>query len=167
MVHDGVNLWATFRYALSYPDESRLEGFRPLLAGVPPTLEELRVLYVRLFEAGAPHPACPLLESFYVPGRPPGDIVLENKLFYKHFGLSIQSNAAPDHLLTQLEFLAWLDYCAASGNEGVEALAAARADYIQRHLAHLPAAARRARAAGGDCYAQILDSLCEAAAGRA
>jgi TorA maturation chaperone TorD len=116
---------------------------------------------MRLFEAGAPHPVCPLLESFYVPNSPPGDIVLENKLFYKHFGLKIESNAAPDHLLTQLEFLAWLDYCAASGNPDGASLEAARADYVNRHIAHwLPAAARLSHANDGGCYSSLLDALC-------
>jgi len=38
------------------------------------------------------------------------------------FGVEIDGRAAPDHLLTQLEFLAWPDHCEAAGNADPESL---------------------------------------------
>jgi DMSO reductase family type II enzyme chaperone len=166
MVQDGINLWATFRYALAYPEESHLVFFRSLFGAAPSDLQELRSLYIELFEAGLPHPRCPLLESYYMLNRPPGEIVLENKLFYRHFGLFPDSKAAPDHLLTQLEFLAWLDYCLASGNPEAGSLQRARREYLERHLAPwLPKAAHLASEHGGACYPDLLQCLSDLVAG--
>ena len=156
----GLNVWAVFRFALSYPDERHLDRFRELGGGVPATLEELRSLYIDLFEAGLPQPRCPLLESAWLLNRPAGDVVLENKLFYQHFGLEIHPQAAPDHLLTQLEFLAWLDYCLEAGNPDRESLERARAEFLERHVAHwVRNTANLARKAEGACYADLLEAL--------
>ena len=122
MVSSTVNTWAVFRFALGYPDERHLERFAELCETVPETLTELRSLYIDLFEAGLPQPRCPLLESAWLLNRPAGDVVLENKLYYQTFGLEIDGRAAPDHLLTQLEFLAWLDHCEAAGNADLESV---------------------------------------------
>ena len=124
MVSSTVNTWAVFRFALGYPDERHLERFAELCETVPGTLAELRSLYIDLFEAGLPQPRCPLLESAWLLNRPAGDVVLENKLYYQNFGLEIDGRAAPDHLLTQLEFLAWLDHCEAAGNADLESVQA-------------------------------------------
>ena len=105
-------------------------------------------------------PRCPLLESAWLLNRPAGDVVLEIKLFYQNFGLEIHSQAAPDHLLTQLEFLAWLDHCLAAGNPDAASLERARAEILERHLAHwIRPLANLARHAEGDCYADLLDAL--------
>ena len=155
-----MNVYALLRFALSYPDERHLELFRRTLSGVPATLEELRSLYITLFEAGLPHPCCPLLESFYVANRPSTEVVLENKLFYKHFDLSVQSKAAPDHLLTQLEFLSWLEHLLAAGHPDPESVEAARSDFLKRHVSHwVPRAVARVRQAGGACYAELFEFL--------
>jgi nitrate reductase assembly molybdenum cofactor insertion protein NarJ len=165
MVPDELNVWATFRYSLGYPDPERHLRFQALFDDVPGTLPDLRALYIRLFEAGAPQPQCPLLESAYVHNRPPGEIVLENKLFYQHFGLKVDTRAAPDHLLTQLEFLAWLDYCLQKGNEDSQSIIRGRHEFAQRHLAHwLPKALKLAESGGP--YARLLAALAEEA-GRA
>lgn len=160
MAITALNHWAIFRFGLSYPDERHLERFAELCENVPRTLSELRSLYIDLFEAGLPQPRCPLLESAWLLNRPAGDVVLENKLFYQNFGLEIHSQAAPDHLLTQLEFLAWLDHCLAAGNPDAASLERARAEFLQRHLAHwMRPLANLARNADGDCYASLLDAL--------
>lgn len=145
MVSDQVNLFAAFRFALSYPSEQHLEYFGAQASSLqsPRSLSELRSLYISLFEAGLPHPKCPLLESFYVDNRPAPEVVLENKLFYKHFGLQLHGQAAPDSLLAQLEFLAWLDHCIDAGNPDRESLERARRDFIDRNLAWVPKAAER------------------------
>jgi len=160
MVPDELNVWATFRYSLGYPDAERHARFQAVFDSVPATLEDLHALHIRLFEAGAPQPQCPLLESAYVLTRPPGDVVLENKLFYQHFGLKVETRAAPDHLLTQLEFLAWLDHCLAEGNPDTESLVRARREFTERHLAHwLPKAATLAEQVSGGLYAELLSAL--------
>jgi len=154
MVSATLNTWAVFRFALSYPDERHLELFPGY------SLADLQALYIDLFEAGLPQPRCPLLESAWLLNRPAGDVLLENKLYYKNFGLEIDGRAAPDHLLTQLEFLAWLDHCIDAGNPGPESLVRARAEFIERHLAHwVGSAAKLARNAGGECYGELLQAL--------
>jgi len=165
MVPDELNVWATLRYAFGYPDKDHHSRFQALFEDVPASLEDLRALYIRLFEAGTPQPACPLLESAYVLTRPPGEIVLENKLFYQHFGLKLESRAAPDHLLTQLEFLAWIDHCLEEGNRDSESLIRARGEFAERHLAHwLPKATQLAEAAKGCLYAGLLAAILSEAA---
>ncbi|MBI4874468.1 MAG: molecular chaperone TorD family protein [Acidobacteria bacterium] len=166
MVQDAVNRWAVFRFALSYPGEPHWRALTDSYEGVPATLEELRSLYIGLFEAGMPRPKCPLLESSYLPNRQPGEILLENKLFYQHFGLEIDSGAAPDHLLTQLDFLAWIEHAIAAGNPDRESLERARGDFVARHLAHwVSAAAGSLTPENGRCYAAILDALREEVVG--
>ena len=76
MVQDAINPWATFRFALAYPSERHLELFQAQFEGSPATLEELRAQYIDLFEAGLPHPRCPLLEGYYLLNRPAGEVVL-------------------------------------------------------------------------------------------
>lgn len=160
MVSTSLNVWAVFRFALAYPDERHLERFRDLGERVPATLEGLRALYIDLFEAGLPQPRCPLLESAWLLNRPAGDVLLENKLFYQHFGLEIDPRAAPDHLLTQLEFLVWLDHCLAAGNPDRESLERARTEFLERHVAHwIGQVASLARKADGACYAHLLEAL--------
>ena len=160
MVSSTVNTWAVFRFALGYPDERHLERFAELCETVPDTLAELRSLYIDLFEAGLPQPRCPLLESAWLLNRPAGDVVLENKLYYQTFGLEIDGRAAPDHLLTQLEFLAWLDHCEAAGNADVESVQRARAEFLERHLSHwVGSLAHLSENSGGGCYAELLEAL--------
>ena len=160
MVQDALNVYAVFRYALGYPDGQRHHALASMSGDTPSSLEELEAIYIGLFEAGLPRPKCPLLESHYVKSRSAPQVVLENKLFYRHFGLDPHSRAAPDHLLTQLEFLSWLDHCEAEGNPGAEAIRQAREDFLERHVRHwLPRAAALAESAGGGCYAALLDSL--------
>ncbi len=160
MVSSTVNTWAIFRFALAYPDERHLERFRDLCESVPGTLEDLRALYIDLFEAGLPQPRCPLLESAWLLNKPAGDVLLENKLYYQNFGLQIDDRAAPDHLLTQLEFLAWLDHCEAAGNLDPDSVKRARADFLERHLAHwVGSLAHLTENANGGCYAGLLEAL--------
>jgi len=160
MVSAELNTWAVYRAALAYPDERLAARLRELFADAPPTLEAAQAVYIDLFEAGLPQPRCPLLESAYLLNRPAGEVVLENKLFYQHFGLEIDPRAAPDHLLTQLEFLAWLDHCIEAGNPDRESCIRARSEFLRRHVVHwVGQAARLAESAGGSCYAHLLQAL--------
>ena len=130
----------------------------------------MRALYIDLFEAGLPQPRCPLLESAWLLNRPAGEVVLENKLYYQAFGLEIDGRAAPDHLLTQLEFLAWLDHCDAAGNADPQSLERGRSQFLERHMAHwVRSLARLAENSGGACYTELLEALAaevESALGR-
>ena len=160
MVSSTVNTWAVFRFALAYPDERHLQRFGGLGEPVPGTLEDLRALYIDLFEAGLPQPRCPLLESAWLLNKPAGEVVLENKLYYQNFGLQIDDRAAPDHLLTQLEFLAWLDHCEAAGNADLASIKRARTEFLERHLAHWAGSlAHLSENANGGCYAKLLEAL--------
>jgi nitrate reductase assembly molybdenum cofactor insertion protein NarJ len=118
MVSSAVNTWAVFRFVRGYPDERHLERFAEFCETVPGTLTELRS-------------RCPLLESAWLLNRPAGDVVLEGKLYYQNFGLENDGRAAPDHLLKQLGFLAWLDYCECAGNLDVESVKGARAELLE------------------------------------
>jgi TorA maturation chaperone TorD len=76
------------------------------------------------------------------------------------FGLEIDGRGAPDHLLTQLEFLAWLDHCEAAGNADLESVQRARAEFLERHLSHwVGSLALLAENSGGGCYAELLEAL--------
>ena len=155
-----MNAWAIFRFCLGYPEQRHLEMFRELYGEAPASLEELRSEYIGLFEAGLPHPKFPLLEGYYLLNRPAGEVVLENKLFFQHFGLRMAPKAAPDHLLTQLEFLSWLDHCIAAGNPETESLERARKDFLERHLAHwIPKLARAFAEQRAGCYTAVFASL--------
>jgi nitrate reductase assembly molybdenum cofactor insertion protein NarJ len=56
--------------------------------------------------------------------------------------MQVRPDAAPDSLLAQLEFLAWLGHCIQSGNPDPDSLRKASADFIGRHVAHwIPQAA--------------------------
>src|SRR5262249_42279575 len=157
---EGLNIYAMFRFALSYPDDRHMNFFERTLDHTPKTLEELRALYITLFEAGLPHPHCPLLESYYQQSRPATEIVLENKLFYKHFGLQLQSAAAPDHLLTQLEFLSWIEHSITARNRDRQSLENAKRDFLRRHVNHwIPGAASIVRQANGACYTELFEAL--------
>jgi nitrate reductase assembly molybdenum cofactor insertion protein NarJ len=101
-----------------------------------------------------------LLESAWLLNRPAGDVILENKLYYQNFGLEIDGRAAPDHLLAQLEFLAWLDHCETAGNTDVESVQRARSEFLERHLSHwVGSLAHLAENSDGGCYAELLEAL--------
>jgi len=104
--------------------------------------------YIACFDAGAPHPAVPLRESHYNKRAPVTQVLYENGLFYKSFGLVLREprREAPDHLLRQLEFVGYLYSMEADAlNEetfdSVDAeprrtaqIRRARHEYLQRHL---------------------------------
>lgn len=163
MVQDAVeNIFAVARFALAYPGAEQMELLKAWSSDVPESIEELRSLYMRLFEAALPHPAVPLLESHYVMNRPEGQVVLENKLFYRNFGLDPHSRAAPDSLLAQLEFLSWLEHCKQAGNPDAESIDRAGRDFLELHVRPwLPHAARLARSAEGRCYADLMEALAD------
>ena len=102
-----------------------------------PTYEEYESTYIALFDVGIPEPPVALFESAHDKTRPAQEIALENTCFYEVLGLrSDPSQAVPDYLVTQLEFLAAVRYTAqhASEEETKSSLTRAEAEFLERHL---------------------------------
>jgi TorA maturation chaperone TorD len=100
--------------------------------------------YIALFDVGNPEPPVPLLESAHHKAVPAQQIALECMDFYEVVGLKPDTRRyAPDHLVTQLEFLAAVRYLR-SERPGDEDLARLEKDFTERHLlSWLPAAAKK------------------------
>ncbi len=99
--------------------------------------------YIALFDVGVPEPPMPLVESAHNKAMPPQQTALENISFYEVLGLKPDpSRQAPDHLVTQLEFLAAVRYARENAREADrESLRRLERDFLQRHLLNwLPAA---------------------------
>jgi len=125
--------------------------------------------YIAAFDAGAPHPLVPLLESHYNKRDPVPRILHENILFHQSFGVRLRhaSNETADHLRHQLEFIGRLYQMEAEELRGrcepeiLAQIRAGRRDFITRHLlSWLPDAAELARkAAGGFRWVASLVSM--------
>lgn len=119
-------------------------------AGVPDSAAQYETEFIAAFDAGAPTPMIPLLESHYNKREPVPRILHENILFYSAFGLKLRDSAAEtaDHLKYQLEFVSYL-YRLESGptavGVGCSQIRTARREYVGRHLlSWLPAACAKA-----------------------
>jgi DMSO reductase family type II enzyme chaperone len=138
---------------------------------VDPSLaqKDLETQYLAAFEVGQGRAAVPLFEGMHR-----GDLgregILEDLLrFYEYFGVRLnESNLEyPDHLVTELEFVAWLCLQAqAAEREGRDAAPFRRAarDFLDRHLAAwLPTFRRKLEATGTAYveYATVLGELVE------
>lgn len=105
--------------------------------------EDYESTYIALFDVGVPAPPAPLLESAHNKAVPAQQTALENVDFYDVLGLKHNpSQYAPDHLVTQLEFLAALSFAqensTISGNQ--RSLDRLERDFLERHLLNwLPA----------------------------
>ncbi len=177
-----LNLIDFFRFALKYPGAEQFDVFRkPQFAEglremwhdllpdaaspefeAPAALEDLEADYAGLFDVGAPHPPCPLVESHYVKNAPVSSVLLENKLFFLHFGFDHKDGGdSPDHLLAQLEFLACLDYLLETAPESErEALELGRREYLERHVLHwLPKAVQELDKTSPTVYHPLLRLL--------
>jgi DMSO reductase family type II enzyme chaperone len=103
--------------------------------------------YIAVFDVGAPQPPVPLLESSHQQALPAQQIALENTQFYQVLGLKADvSQYAPDHLVTQLEFLAAVRYARenTSDQENRGNLVRLECDFLDRHLLNwLPAALQK------------------------
>ena len=122
------------------------------VAGLPRDAVDYETSYIAAFDAGAPTPPVPLIESHYNKREPVPRILHENILFYQSFGLRLleTSNEMADHLRHQLEFVGHLYKMEAEelrGRRDSEILAQVRAgrrEFIERHLmSWLPDAAER------------------------
>jgi nitrate reductase assembly molybdenum cofactor insertion protein NarJ len=91
--------------------------------------------YVTTFEVGLPSAPVPLQETAHDDAGPAPQIVLENVDFYRVLGLRVEpTRFAPDHLVTQLEFLAAVRFVREHGRDGGAALARLERDFIGRHV---------------------------------
>lgn len=93
--------------------------------------------YIALFEVGVPEPPVPLLESAHSKTVAPQEIVLDCVNFYDVLGLRPSGSAfPPDHLVTQLEFLAAVCYLREQQPDSQKAdpLRRLERDFIERHL---------------------------------
>jgi len=125
--------------------------------------EEYESAYIALFDVGIPEPPVALFESAHDKTRPAQEIALENACFYEVLGLrSDPSQAVPDYLVTQLEFLAALRYTAQYAAEGAtrSALERAESEFLQRHLLNwVPIADQKLARSAAPGFPQLLSLL--------
>jgi len=163
----GIDLYRFFAYALGAPSAERLECFRrpdfvhglaelwlqlqcegdfPGLASFA-DFEEYESSYIALFDVGVPEPPVPLFESAHYRSVPAQQTALENTSFYEVLGLKTDpASSAPDHLLTQLEFLSVVRYLRENvlDEQNRQNLARLEKDFLERHLLNwLPAARQK------------------------
>jgi len=105
--------------------------------------------YIALFDVGVPQPPVPLLESAHQQTLPAQQTALENTHFFEVLGLKADtSQFAPDHLVTQLEFLAAVRYTRenTTDTDNRSSLVRLERDFLERHLLNwLPAAEKKLR----------------------
>ncbi len=106
-------------------------------AGTYRDYDDYESTYVAVFEVGLPAPPVPLRETAHDDGNPAPQTVLENVDFYDVLGLKVDAaRYAPDHLVTQLEFLAAVRYARENtpDPENGAALARLEREFLERHL---------------------------------
>lgn len=104
-------LWLHSPAAAALLDGLARFGGGPESASVlPPSAAEYEEEYIAVFDAGFPHPPCPLIETHWNKTEPAQNVIHEHVLFYKRFGLRLSesSRETPDHLRYQLDFHAHL-----------------------------------------------------------
>ncbi len=154
---DDVDLYRFFAFLLGAPSREKYAWFahpssenalaqlgtRLGAAGEQPPFEifesyaDYESGYIALFDVGMPEPPIPLLESFYKKEIPAQLTVLENTDFYAVLDLKPDSAVtAPDHLVTQLEFLASVRFLRENSADGEQSenLRRLENDYLTRHL---------------------------------
>lgn len=128
--------------------------------------QALEAEYLAAFEIGRDKPPVPLFEGMHR-----GDLgregIFEDLLrFYEFFDvkLSETDREYPDHLTTELEFLAWLcmqEQTAQQAGGETESLRHAARDFLTRHLAAWLPEFRRKLEATDTVYAQYVAALAE------
>jgi DMSO reductase family type II enzyme chaperone len=154
-------------HLFSYPDPQAWQ--RLVDQGlIDPSLgqEVLEADYLAAFELGRGKAAVPLFEGMHR-----GDLgregVLEDLLrFYEYFDakLSETDREYPDHLVAELEFIAWLclqEQAAEQKGGDAESFRCAARDFLTRHLAAWLPEFRRRLEATGTAYAQYGSALVE------
>lgn len=142
-------LWEWVGCEGAFPGEGRFESY-----------DDYESTYIGLFDVGTPQPPVPLLESAHYKVLPAQQIALENTQFYEVLGLRADtSNYAPDHLVTQLEFLGAVRYGRenATDPENQQSLSRLENDFLKRHLLNwLPAAEQKLKEHGPPIFPLLL-----------
>lgn len=162
-----IDLYRFFAYAFALPTPERFQWFNQ--PGLPAALarlwqefgcrgpfpglglyrdyQEYESTYLAIFDVGLPEPPVPLLESAHRKIQPAQQTALENVLFYEVLGLKPDpARTAPDHLLTQLEFLSAVRFARdhTPAEENRQSLARLERDFLERHLlSWLPTAQKK------------------------
>ena len=159
-----IDIYRFFAFAFGAPTRERFRWFKQ--SGLPAFLHDLwreadcegnfpgftpyrsfrryESTYIALFDVGLPAPPVPLQESAYNKAIPNQQIIIENVSFYGSLELKADfTKNTPDHLLTQLEFLAAVSYLRENtpDEENRKSLARLEHDFLERRLLPwLPAA---------------------------
>ena len=162
-----ANGYLAMAQMFSYPDA---DAWRRLTNNglVDPTLgrEALEAEYLALFEMGGGRSTVSLYEgqNRLECGR---DGILQELLrFYEYFDAQLNSDEReyPDHLVTELEFLAWLclkEHAALRDGRDAEPFRNAARDFLGRHLGVWLPSFRQRLAATDTTYAQYASVLSE------
>lgn len=144
---------------LPYPSSLVTQTYPSL----PESADELQACYCALFDPSAGKGAISLGEKDHA--QVERSYLWEELMrFYEHFGLEYSTERvreAPDHLVTELDFLHYLAFLEAGTEGDAGAFSRARSDFFERHLANwVPVvAAKLDRAAPGTLYADLASML--------
>ena len=164
--------YRAFAYLLGHPTPDRFDWLSKSV-GIDSkgaefeSYEQYEASYIALFDVGVPEPPVPLLESYYHKAIPAQQTVLENSDFFGVLGLRPSTSALPpDHLVTQLEFLAAARYLQENCNPELDLqnLERLERDFLERHLlSWIPAALAKLEELNPPffpaCFALLLDFL--------
>jgi DMSO reductase family type II enzyme chaperone len=151
----------------SYPN---LESWRQMSDHglVDPALdrEEMEAEYLAAFEVGRDAPPVPLFEGMHREDLGRSGVLEDLLRFYEFFDakLSEADREYPDHLVTEIEFLAWLclkEGAAERQGDDAEPFRRAARDFLARHLAAWLPEFRRKLDATDTVYAQYGATLAE------
>jgi DMSO reductase family type II enzyme chaperone len=114
------------------------------LPEVTSSLVDFEALYIELFHIG--NNGTPMVGlhagdySELLDGQPRSEFMLDHNRWYRHFGLKVSQDDPsldlPDHLVCQLQFLAWLSHLEAEvalGSDSAAGYRHAQRDFIQLH----------------------------------
>lgn len=153
-----IDLVRVCAFAFGSPTHARYEWLQRLTKFR--SYEDYESRYIAVFDVGAPEPPVPLLESAHHKAVPAQQIALECMDFYEIVQLKPDtSRYAPDHLVTQLEFLAAVRYLRTQ-RPADEDLTRLERDFTDRHLlSWLPAALKKLQKQRVPMFAGLLDEL--------
>lgn len=151
----------------SYPDDA---GWRRLtesgLVDPAVTRETMEAEYLAAFEVGSGKASLSLYEGQNQPDHGRDGILQELLRFYEFFDAHLNQDEReyPDHLVTELEFVAWLclqEHTAVRDGRDAESFRRAARDFLERHLAAWLPEFRRRLEATDSAYAQYGPALGE------
>ena len=154
---EDFDLYRFFAYIIGFPSQDRFKllsrtDLRKTLeslwaelgcrgeaprAAVFGSFEQYEAAYIALFDVGAPAPPVPLLESAYHESIPAQHTVMENADFFEVLGMKPSTAVtSPDHLVTQLEFMASARYLQDNCRDEskLRDMRLLERDFLDRHL---------------------------------